>query len=806
MRAVIVRPRWTKILTDLWGNKVRSMLVIASIAVGLFAVGLITNMYIINNEDMKTGYRSVNPANIRVQASSFDQDAVKRVEHLDGVRQAEGIRSFSLRYRTNSGEWQPIDFQAYPHIDEVEINQVQLVEGTWPPENRQVVVDFYKLDELPQGIGGVVDVELPSGKIRQLPVVGAVGDQTIGSTGSGGFFLAPAQGYITIETAGWLENPDQMNTLFVTVEGNADDIGHIRQIANKVTDALEGSGAVVYSTSVRGSSDHPNKVYVDAISAVLFMLGFLVMFLSAFLITNTLAALLNQQVHQIGIMKTIGARRGQIISIYTVQIFIFGLVAFVVAMPLASLAAYRLLQIFSQAINTQLQGFRVLPSVIWLLLGIAMIVPQAAGIVPILQGTRISAVEALSGYDQSNPPNPEDVIYRLLSRVRGLSRPVILSLRNTFRRRGRLFLTLLTLTLGGAIFIGTFNVQRSLSSYISGLGRYFGADVNLSLKKYYRVSEIENILNEVPGVGYIEAWAAAGGELVMPDGSKGESLSLIAPPANSPLVEPNLQQGRWVIAGDKAALVVNERFRETFPTLQVGDVVRLKIYGKEEDWTVVGFFQLAGKSGGYLAYTTYEYLSDVISQKNRSNIFRITGENDEMTLEEQKTLGRAVEDTLESHGFQVSEIQAGQSLIDTTSDGLNILTAFLMIMALLIALVGSIGLTGTMSLNVLERTREIGIIRAIGASNRAVIDLVMIEGVVIGFMSWVFGTLLAFPISSLMSNAINLALFGAAADFEFTFLGVFLWLVIVLILSVFASVGPARNASRLTIREVLSYE
>jgi len=121
-------------------------------------------------------------------------------------------------------------------------------------------------------------------------------------------------------------------------------------------------------------------------------------------------------------------------------------------------------------------------------------------------------------------------------------------------------------------------------------------------------------------------------------------------------------------------------------------------------------------------------------------------------------------------------------------------------------MVGSIGLTGTMSLNVMERTREIGVMRAIGASDRAVINMVMVEGITIGLLSWLLGTLLSFPISTLLSNAINLSLFGALAEFTFTPTGVFLWLMVVLILSSLASITPARSAAKLTIREILAYE
>jgi putative ABC transport system permease protein len=407
---------------------------------------------------------------------------------------------------------------------------------------------------------------------------------------------------------------------------------------------------------------------------------------------------------------------------------------------------------------------------------------------------------------QANVQQKKSWLDRQLEKIRGLSRPTLLSLRNTFRRKGRLFLTIFTLTLGGAIFIGTFNVQRSLTDYIDRIGRYFLADVTFSLAESARISEIETLIKAIPGVGHVEGWAATAGVLENPDGTAGESINLLAPPSDSDLVDPVVLEGRWIQPGDGAVVVVNERFREAYPDLQTGDLLKIKIAGKDEVLKVIGFFQLTGKSGGYLAYTTYEYLSSVIHQKNRANSFRVNSNTENMSIEQQKALGRTIEAALKSNGYKVAEVEAGRSLTATTADGLNILTGFLMLMAVLIAIVGSIGLTGTMSLNVLERTREIGILRAIGASDRAVMRLVMVEGLLIGMLSWFFGVILSFPIGNLMANAINLALFGAPAGVTITPMGVLLWLLVVTVLSVFASVGPARNATRLTIREVLAYE
>jgi putative ABC transport system permease protein len=799
-------PRWRKVTSDLWGNKTRSLLVIASITIGLFAVGLIVNMFLIISQDMRAGYRLVNPANIVTSTTPFDQDLVDHVRHVQGVSAAEGLYSITLRVRSASGEWKPIDIEAFSKIDQKKINLLRLEQGIWPPADQELAIDRYKLGDLPVGVGGSVEIELPSGKTRMLKVVGVVNDQTLGATSPGGFFTSPITAYTTLETLKWLEIPVQMNQLYITVDKNLTDRESIRQVSNLVSKAVEESGRTVFGASVRASDDHPNRIYVEAISAILLVLGFLVMFLSAFLITNTLSALLNQQVHQIGVMKTVGARRPQIMGIYMLQIFFYGLIAFIIAQPLSSRLSYLLLSTVANEINISLQGYRVISEVVWLLLIIALIVPQGAGFIPILQGTQITVVDALSGYNQANPPSQDSWVYRTAHRFRNIPRPLALSLRNTFRRRGRLILTLFTLTLGGAVFISTFNSQRSLTAYIDHIGRYFLADVNTTFKRYYRADEIIQAIKEVPGVRGVEAWSSSQAELIMPDGTTGEKMSLLGPPLDSKLIDPAMLEGRWLQPGDSNAITVNERFREIFPNLKVGDTLRIKISGAETDVVVVGFFQLIGKSGGFTAYTSYDFLSNKIHQANRANTFRITADRKGLNLEEQKELGRVIEAHMKDRGYLVGETEGGHSLTADAANGLNILTGFLLTMALLTAVVGSIGLAGTMSMNVLERTREIGIIRAIGASDRAVINMVMVEGVLIGLMSWVLGTLLSFPISSLMSNAMNLALFGATAEFTFTPTGVILWLVIVLVLSVLASVVPARNAANLTIREVLAYE
>jgi putative ABC transport system permease protein len=292
----------------------------------------------------------------------------------------------------------------------------------------------------------------------------------------------------------------------------------------------------------------------------------------------------------------------------------------------------------------------------------------------------------------------------------------------------------------------------------------------------------------------------------MADGSEGENVSLLAPPAGSQLVEPILVDGRWIEPGDQNAIALSELFRERFPGMQVGDTIRLKVNGDETDWVVVGFYQLAGKISGFNAYTNYEYLTTLTNQSGKAASYRVASSQPGLTRAQQEALGQALEAHLAQHGIDVVDVTTGMSLSETASDGFNVLSAFLLFLALLTALVGSIGLTGTMSLNVMERTREIGVLRAIGASNRILMHMVLAEGTVIGLISWCLASLAAVPISKLMADTISLSLFGGSSNFGFTPTGFALWLAAVVVLSVLASVMPARNATRLTIREVLAYE
>jgi putative ABC transport system permease protein len=366
-----------------------------------------------------------------------------------------------------------------------------------------------------------------------------------------------------------------------------------------------------------------------------------------------------------------------------------------------------------------------------------------------------------------------------------------------------LLLTLFTLTIGGAIFIGVFNVQRSLNDFILMTEKYFIADVTLNFDRPYRLDEIKQVVMSIPHVKAVEGWSFVSADIIRPDKTVADYLTILAPPAESKLIAPIMLEGRWLQPGDTTAITVSEAIWGIYPDLKPGDQLKLKINGQEDEWTIVGIFRFLSRDQ-IIAYATYEYVSRLINLPNQSFSYRVV--TDQHTLAYQEQMAATIDTSLRKLGYHVSDTQAGLSTLKTASESLAILINFLLVMALLTAVVGSIGLTGTMGMNVMERTREIGVMRAIGATDGQITRTVMVEGMIIGVISWFLAALASFPVTLLLNRIISLAIFNSPSKFLLNPSGFLIWLGLVLILSAVASVLPARNAARLTIREVLAYE
>jgi len=301
----------------------------------------------------------------------------------------------------------------------------------------------------------------------------------------------------------------------------------------------------------------------------------------------------------------------------------------------------------------------------------------------------------------------------------------------------------------------------------------------------------------------VESTGSTSAYRLRPDGSEGKVFPVYGTPPGSQMIKPQIVQGRWLLPEDKDAIVVTTYLVQDEPDVTVGSDIVLEIRGRETTWRIVGIMRPPQPSSE--AYAENDYLLRVTHNVGRASSLQVITEQHDKAYQAQ--VAEALEERFDQEGLSVRNVFTVSEYREAGSQLYNIVITFLMSMAILMAIVGGISLMGTMLLNVLERIREVGVMRAIGAQTDAVVQIFCVEGAIIGLLSWLIALVLAWPLGKVISSTVGGQLMGGATvSYVFPLTGVGIWLVAAVLLSVAASYFPAQNAARLTVRQVLSYE
>jgi putative ABC transport system permease protein len=299
----------------------------------------------------------------------------------------------------------------------------------------------------------------------------------------------------------------------------------------------------------------------------------------------------------------------------------------------------------------------------------------------------------------------------------------------------------------------------------------------------------------------VESWLESQASLTRPDGSENQEIYALGVPGETRFITPEVIEGRWLEPGDKNAVVLNTDVLKDEPYLGVGDTIRLKMRGAEEDWEIVGI--VTGQLMGPVAFVERDRLDAAVGANG--SVTRLLVQSEDHSADAQARTAQELERRLDDASLPISGSQTQVAQKETIASQLGILVTFLVIMAALLAAVGVIGLTGTMTINVLESTREIGVMRSIGASHGSIFGIYITEGVVIAVMSWALGALLSWPLSVWLVSALGTAM-SLPLSYTFSFVGIAAWLATVIAIAVVASLLPAWRASQVSIRDAISYE
>lgn len=798
-------PRWKKIWSDLTINKTRTALVVLSIVVGIFAVGSIAGTSAIIDRESKALWEGINPPNATLITSGFDLRLAGDVAARDDVETVQVRRGLNATAVLDDGSSKDMQIFTVPDYEAMQLAVIEPESGAWPPAGDDLLIERSAMGLLGLSEGDSLTLNV-SGEQRVFTVSGVVYDLSQPAAS----VLDQGYGYVSPELMADLTGEGEglrYSIMQFTVDDTAlssaslDEMMFSREVANAIRDDIQRQGVRVVTPPLISTPGEPDGyVFILALLVVLGVVGSLTFVLSGFLIVNIISALLAQQTRQIGVMKAIGARSGQVVRMYLGLALAFGVFALILALPLSFFGARALAGFIGDLNNYKISDFSAPWWVFALQIVIGLVVPVVAALVPVWTGTRTTVREAL---DSRGIEGSSDSLFnRLLARLSLFPRPVLLSFRNMFRQKGRLLLTLATLTLAGAIFATVFTVRNSLFATLDDALAYEDYSVAIDLDEAYARGDVVAAAATVDNVTAVEAWTEATERYVAADGEELD-ITLRGLPVDSTMIQPIMTDGEWLDAAAEVSngIVINSNVADT--GVAVGDTINLILRGEDTEWQVVGIAQ-AVFSFENVAWTPYETLTAAIGEPDTVRTLRLDVSPN--TAEVQDAVISTIDTQFAEAGYTVVGSESFAALEVSFNTRFNVLVFSLLALALLLAIVGGLGIAGTTSINVIERMREIGVMRSVGAANYQILGIFIVEAVFVGAVGWLLGSLLALPISRALSDGVGLAFSNAPLTYSFDVAGALLWLALAAGLAFIFSFLPARRASQLTLREVLNYE
>jgi putative ABC transport system permease protein len=336
-----------------------------------------------------------------------------------------------------------------------------------------------------------------------------------------------------------------------------------------------------------------------------------------------------------------------------------------------------------------------------------------------------------------------------------------------------------------------------------------GEDVAIKLDRPRRIDHVIDVAKAVSGVVDAEVWHNHPATLSLPASSEGSqandeehAVTLIGVPPDSAIFAPHIVSGRGLRPGDENALIFTLRLAEE-QGVRVGDEITLNIRDAESQWTVVGLY-LSVNDVSDEFFVPLDVLGQETGTYGRGRRIKLLSEADD--IDSQQRLIQTLKDGFAAQHVEVVDAWSSSEQLRESQASFGLLTSLLLAMVVLTAIVGAIGLTNTMAINAVERTWEVGVMRAIGASSPTIVGMFVAEGVLVGALSWILALPLSYPGARVFSDLIGQVILDMPLQFVYSAGGMVLWLVIVVTLSALASLWPALQAARVSVRQALAYE
>ncbi len=742
---MIASPLAHKALRDVTRRKLRTVLVVIGIVVG---VAGLTAINVASHELAAAfAYSASERAtpDISISADQVDPSLASAVHGLPNVRVVQLMTFYSTRWTISAPPGHVnMRISAYPDFNRVAIYPFQVASGRLPGVG-EIVMESSDRTLQPFKVGDAITITSKLGS-TSLKVVGL--SRTLGNTSAG--FSSFARAYMSqagMAAATGIEMPN-------AIEIQVRDKRIAADTARAVTALLRARGVAVLGADLPGNQFDPSVI--NGLYTILDVLSAIALVLSGFLIVNTVSTLIGEQTSIIGTLKAIGATRATVMRGYFMTVAIYAVTGTLLGIALGVFGGYELTLFLTSIVTLDLGPFQLDAGTIVLSALIGLAIPFLAAIVPLWTGTRITVREAISAY------GIERTVAGGGRRPAGAGWPwvpqtVWLGLRGLFRKRGRAILTLLALTFSAAAFLAIQTTTYSVNRFIGDLAAH----------------------------------------------SRWGIVLLTGVEQDPTLYKRDVIRGRWFQPGEQRVVLINEQLQQKSGA-RVGDSIALSTATRNQSWRVIGIIHDVngglGTSG--VAMTSYDnYLAFYELPADRARGFMV-GSADHAQPAVDETANR-IDAALVREGLSPN-VTTAQQQVTRNQGQFQILYILLYAVAAIVALVGILGLFNTLTTSVLERRREIGILRSLGATGRRVAAVFWTEALALSALAWSLAVVVGIPASLAFVNLIAAVLIPIS--FAFDPAALLAMLLFTFVIATVASFIPALSAARLRVVETLRYE
>ncbi len=782
-----------KAFRDLFGDRGRILSVFLAMVLGTAVFGTFTFTRATINREIDAEYSAMAPASASVLVSHVDDGLLGLLEQNEAISGYEVGATYELAMVRPDGTMKKVQLFSSPDYEQRAINKIKPVEGSFAPQPGEVLLDSGALGVADAKLGDTISIRLPDDTMRDYTISGTVNDLSQHPPA----IHDEVYVYVSPDTLG--EMGLAMNRIDYLLAGEAYDRTRILDVSQALIGSLEEAGysvGTIHVSNTPGVSMHKEE-YAGALfifqvfSVVAFLFGCIIM-------SSLFSTLLAGQVKQIGILKSMGAKTPGIIRSYLGAALALIACNLAAALPLSYLAAKGLSSFFMSIGNMKIHNFALPWELLLIVCAGSVVVPLLLALVPIRRGLKVTVKDAVN--DIGIPAGQVSGTRLTGALEMKLSRPVLFSVRGAMAGKRRFAMNVSLLTLGGLMFVGILGSIISINMALTNSMDAQLYDYQIITSQPVDAVALENAVRDEDGVVSYEVWGETSGQLVYSGGNTGNSFGFAAVPADTELYSPRLMEGRWLEPGDTNAIVVSFEFFRREPGFALGSKLTFQFAGAAQEFEIVGVINEIGDSKIYLSEDGFAQY--VPRQARRGSINIVTPD----------VRGRK---TALYHQISHRVTESGVSILQATSKAdrqsiqsshfTTTLTSFLVV-AILAVIVAGFGLATTMSVRVNERTREIGILKAIGATKKQVFSIITAESTFTALFGFALCLLLGIPVTALAIQIIGVSILEIPLSLSpaVVALALAVWLAVTCAIGRLASRKAAQHAVRLTVKEAIA--